>query len=70
MAESFSSKPYSVDEAADLTGLSRQTIIRMFEREAGVIILTRPESMHKRRYRSIRIPRHVFERVIRRMTVK
>jgi hypothetical protein len=28
----------------------------MFERERGVIILKQPERMHKRPYRSIRIP--------------
>jgi len=36
----------------------------MFERERGVLILGRPESMHKRSYRSIRIPRAVYERII------
>jgi hypothetical protein len=29
-----------------------------------------PESMHKRRYRSIRIPRAVYERVVNRLSVK
>ena len=42
----------------------------MFERERGVLILGRPESMHKRSYRSIRIPRAVYERVIGLLTVK
>jgi hypothetical protein len=32
-------------------------------------VLERPESVHKRRYRSLRIPRRVFERLIRGMTV-
>jgi AraC-like DNA-binding protein len=53
---------YTVAEVAALIGLSRNTVTRMFERERGVIILKRPERMHKRRYRSIRIPRAVFER--------
>ncbi len=61
---------YNVTEVAALTGFSRGTVIRMFERERGVLILGRPESMHKRRYRSIRIPRAVYERVINRLTVK
>jgi hypothetical protein len=61
---------YTVAEVAALTGLSRQTVTRMFERERGVIVLVRPESMHKRSYRSIRIPRAVYERVIGRLTVE
>jgi len=62
--------PYTVAEIAALTGLSRRTVTRMFERERGVIVLERPESLHKRRYRSLRIPRHVYERVIEKITVK
>jgi AraC-like DNA-binding protein len=61
---------YTLAEVAALTGLSRQTVTRIFEREKGVLILARPESLHKRRYRSIRIPRVVFERVLNRMTAK
>jgi AraC-like DNA-binding protein len=61
---------YTVAEIAALTGLSRQTVTRLFERERGVIILGRPESTHKRSYRSIRIPRAVYERVIGRLTVR
>ena len=63
-------KALTVVEAASITGLSPQTITRMFEKEKGVIILSRPEKMHKRRYRSIRIPRAVFDRVVSRLTVK
>lgn len=43
---------------------------RMFQLERGVLILGRPESMDKRRYRSIRIPRAVYERVLDRITVR
>ena len=59
---------YGVDEVAELTGFSRRTVIRLFESERGVLTLERPrvEKMHKskRRYRSLRIPRAVYERVI------
>lgn len=48
-------------EVAAFTGLSRQTVARRFERERGVLILARPESMHKRSYRSIRISDAVCE---------
>jgi hypothetical protein len=61
---------YTVAEVAALMGLSRSTVTRLFEHEPGVIILERPERMHKRRYRSLRIPRAVYERVGGRLTVK
>ena len=62
--------PYTVDEVVALTGYSRRTVIRLFEKERGVLILGRPESMHKRRFRTIRIPRVVYERVVARLSVK
>ena len=61
---------FTVADVAGLTGLSRQTVTRLFEHEPGVIILERPERMHKRPYRSIRIPHGVYERVIVRLTLK
>ena len=60
---------YSLADVARMTGLSARTVIRMFENEKGVIVLERSESMHKRRYRTIRIPRAVYERVMTRITV-
>jgi len=55
----------TVNDAARLTGKSRRTILRWFEREPGVLlVLDSPEECHKRRYRTFRIPRAVFERVI------
>jgi len=61
---------YTVGEVAALTGFSRDTITRLFEGEPGVLVVARPETTHKRRYRSIRIPRDVYERVISGLTVK
>lgn len=61
---------YTVDEVAEMTGFSRNTVIRVFERERGVLILERPERLHKRRYRSIRILRAVYERVIGKLTIR
>lgn len=61
---------YTVDEVAALSGFSRWTVIRLFEHERGVILLERPTKMNKRRYRSIRIPRVVYERVIGKLAVK
>ena len=61
---------YTVAEVAALTGFSRWTVTRMFENEKGVLVLERPESMRKRGYRSIRIPRAVYERMVNKLTVK
>jgi hypothetical protein len=61
---------HTVDEVAALAGFSRNTIIRPFQNERGVIVLSRPSANHKRRYRSVRIPRAVYERVFGRLTVK
>ena len=61
---------YTVAEVAALTGFSRDTITRMFQHEPGVLIIARPTTNRKRRHRSIRIPRAVYERVVDRLTVK
>jgi AraC-like DNA-binding protein len=61
--------PYTVREVARLTGYSRHLVTRLFERERGDLLLERPATRNKQRYRSIRIPRHVYERVIRRLSV-
>jgi predicted transcriptional regulator len=60
---------YTVREIASMTGFSRQTITRIFEKERDVLVVARPEELHKRRYKSIRIPRAVYERVIRGISV-
>lgn len=60
---------YTIAEVAALTGFSRQTVTRMFEREPGVLIQRRPETLRKRNYRAIRIPHAVYERVVRRLAV-
>jgi AraC-like DNA-binding protein len=62
--ESVPDKPvYSVAEMCVLLGCSRWTVIRLFEKEPGVLILLRPEKMHKQRRRMIRIPRAAYLRV-------
>jgi len=60
-----STTPYSVKEVAALTGWSRATVSKIFRDVPGVIVL-HPEGKHT----SIRVPRHVYERVIDSMTVK
>jgi hypothetical protein len=59
----------TVPQIASLTGRSRRTIIRWFEREPGVFVMDNPETLHKRRYRTLRIPITVFDRVMRRRTL-
>jgi hypothetical protein len=54
---------FTVAEVSLLLGLSRWTVIRLFEGEPGVLILLRPETMHKRRRRKMTIPRAVYLRV-------
>lgn len=54
---------FTVAEVCVLLGLSRSTVIRIFENEPGVLIRLHPEKMHKRRRRIIRIPRAVYLRV-------
>lgn len=60
----------TVAEVAILTGLSVRTVTRVFAKERGVLILERPATLHKRKYRSIRIPRAVYERVIGKLAVR
>jgi len=59
---------FSVDEAAAILGRSRRTVIRMFEREPGVLVWNEPETMHERRHRVLRIPRAVAERALMRLS--
>jgi hypothetical protein len=60
---------YTVVEVAAMMGFHRDTITALFEKEPGVIVIERPGKMNKRRYRSIRIPQHVYERVLQRFRV-
>jgi hypothetical protein len=60
--------PYTVAEVAKMLNYSPQMITRLFENEKGVVIVERKAK--KRNYRSIRIPRTVYERVIRKLSVQ
>ena len=65
------STPYTVGQVSKMMGLSARVVIRLFENEKGVLIYEVPNVLRKRRgYRTIRIPRHVYERVVRRCTVE
>jgi len=61
---------FTVDELAGLWGLSRDSVIRIFEREPGVVIVQTPKGNRGRRgYRTLRIPESVALRVHRRMSI-
>jgi hypothetical protein len=52
----------TVREVAALSDFSQQTVARMLERERGVLIFVRPETMHKRRSQHPHRYARVFER--------
>jgi hypothetical protein len=57
---------YAPDELGELWNLSADTVRRLFEREPGVLVIERATS-RARRYRTLRIPESVAQRVHRRM---
>jgi len=61
-AENDSPDAYTVAEVAKLMGFSARSILRIFEREPGVLI-------RKGKRRTIRIPRAVYQRVLRKLTI-
>jgi hypothetical protein len=55
-------------QAAERLQMSVQWVTRSFQNEPGVLILGNPASRNKRKYRTIRIPIGVFNRLIHRAT--
>jgi len=62
---------YSVADVAGRWGLSVDTVRRLFEHESGVIVIepTPRGRFSRRRYRTLRIPAAIVERVHRRLSV-
>jgi hypothetical protein len=54
---------YRPKDLARLWGFSVDTVRSWFENEPGILIESRPETMHKRKYTSMRIPESVATRV-------
>lgn len=54
--------PLTLKQAATRLGMSYETARRYFSTVDGVIRLKRPETLHKRRYQSVRVPQSVFFR--------
>jgi hypothetical protein len=61
---------YTVAEVAEILKVSADKVTRMFEDELGVVDLGSPEKLNKRRYRVLRIPHAVFNRVIHKLRVQ
>ena len=60
-------KHCSVAELSRQWGFSENTIRRLFRKEPGVIKIVHQETLHKRRYTSMRIPERIAQRVHRRL---
>jgi hypothetical protein len=58
---------YTVSDVAARTGFSARTVTRLFESEPDILVMERAATRDKRRYRSIRIPAFVLQRVLRRL---
>lgn len=59
----------SISDIALVTGLSRDTVTRLFQSEPGVLVLA-TQTRFKRRYRTLRVPVFVRDRVLARLTVQ
>jgi uncharacterized protein YceH (UPF0502 family) len=62
---------YALEDFAEPWNLSKDTLARLFEREVGVLVIetNRRGGARGRRYRTLRIPKSVAERVYRRLRI-
>jgi len=60
----------TVAEVAEMLGVSRDTVRRMFAEEPGVVNVKAQRRRTSRSYRILRIPRSVLERVLADRAVK
>jgi SAM-dependent MidA family methyltransferase len=63
----FQERHYAVAELLEMWNLSPDVIRKIFEHEAGVLVVGDYGSRNKRRYTTLRIPQSVVERVHRRL---
>jgi hypothetical protein len=63
-------KHYSPTELSERWGLSVDTIREIFQGEPGVLVIERPQTKYKRRYRTFRVPESVAVRVHNRLVAK
>jgi hypothetical protein len=59
---------YSPAELGELWNLSPDTVRRMFENEPGVLVFENPARSSSRRFRTLRIPESVAQRVYSRFS--
>lgn len=64
----FQERHYTVAEIAETWSLSRDEVRKIFESEPGVLVIGNGGTRSKRRYRTLRIPESVMERVHRKMS--
>jgi hypothetical protein len=65
----FATKHYTVGEIASLWGLSDDAVRKIFLKEPGVLVLGNVTlGQGKRRYRTLRIPGQIVERVHKNLT--
>ena len=58
---------YAPAELAEMWSLSTDTVRRMFEKEPGVLVFENPVRSSSRRFRTLRIPESVAQRVYSRL---
>lgn len=68
LVPAMTDRHYSPIQLAELWGFSAQFVRELFRDEPGVILIDRPEQMHKRGYATMRIPEFVAARVYGRLT--
>jgi len=64
----YDEQHFKPDELAELWGVSVDTIRKLFRDVPGVLVIDRPEKMHKRGYCSMRIPESVAKRVYEKLS--
>ena len=67
-SQAVTERHYSPEDLGKLWNFSGDTVRRLFEREPGVLVIERARSRNARRYRTLRIPESVAERVHRRLS--
>jgi predicted DNA-binding protein YlxM (UPF0122 family) len=61
----YHERHYTVAEIAETWNLSRDVVRKLFEREPEVLVIGDDGTRNKRRYRTLRIPESVMQRLHR-----
>jgi hypothetical protein len=61
---------YAVTEIAEMWNLSPDKVRHIFLHEPGVLVIGDPSPRYKRRYRTLRIPQSVLQRVHNKLSTK